>query len=302
MNRRVYWIMATSLGFGLSLSPAACSKVPNPYYIEELGDEASSESSSGSTDESSTGSTDESSESSTESTESSTGSTDESSSTDTDCPPSESGCPCLDGTMCFPGLTCIAGVCLAPDDCTPEDPNVHVEWTYDIGGMQPAADTTCTVGATMQANAVALAIGGCDDGTTTLGILLDPMPPELAPVLLVGDTPGTVRLHFEQGTAFIRLALPGWGLWLVEGMLLVSGNAAVSDYPGEVAAVVGECPGTPKFCGNEVGELDRRGVRMLGQPVFDGSSALLDGNAYGWVDLARVDCGVPSTRFALIDW
>ncbi|MFV8751206.1 hypothetical protein ACNOYE_11740 [Nannocystaceae bacterium ST9] len=276
----------------------ACSKVPNPYYVDELGDESGTagettagESTSSDTDETTT---------SESSTSESTDTTDESdsSSSDTDCPPSESGCPCLQGTQCFPGLTCIEGICLAPEDCTPENPAVHVDWT---GGMLPATDTSCSVSATMQDSAVLLSIGGCGDGVTSLNITLDPLPAELAPVLL-GDTSGAVRLHFEEGSAFVRLAMPNWGLWLVDGMLITSSNPAVSDYPGEVVVVVGQCPVEPKFCGNEVGELARRGVRVLDQPLFDGASGLVDPSAHAWVDAAVVDCGVPNYRFAIVDW
>jgi hypothetical protein len=290
---------------GLLASTIACAKVTNPFYVDELGDEASgtageteatSSDSSDSTDTSS--STD-----STDSSSSETDSADSSSSSDTDCPPSESGCPCLEGTQCFPGLTCIDNVCLAPDDCMLEDPDVRVQWSYDVGGMQPPAVTNCTVSAAMQDTGLALTIGGCEDGVTSLGIVLDPLPPGLvgAGILGLAGAPVGVRLHFEQGGAFVRLVMPGYDLWLVEGGLVASGDAAVSDYPGEVVALVGECPGEPKFCGNEVGELKRRGVRMLGQPVFDGSM-LIDISMVGWVDLARVDCGLPQYRFAIVDW
>lgn len=293
----------------LVASTIACAKVANPFYVDELGDEASdtgsetdatasdSSDSSTSTDSSSDSSSD--SDSSFSDTDSSD--TDTDSSADTDCPPSESGCPCLGGTMCFPGLTCIDDVCLGPGDCALEDPDVHVQWSYDIGGMQPPADTTCTVSATMQGSGVALTVGACADGVTALGVVLDPLPPQLAGILGLADAPVGVRLHFEQGSAFVRLAMPSYDLWLVDGALVASGNALVSDYPGEVMALVGECPGEPKFCGEDVGELKRRGVRMLGQPIFDGSM-LLDVSLVGWVDVARVDCELPEYRFAIVDW
>jgi len=286
------------------VSTLACN---GPSAGDEIGDgdSDSSESDSGESDSGESDSSTSSSSSSTSDTSSTTSDTESdssSSSSDTDCPPSESGCPCLSGTMCFPGLTCIEGFCFAPEDCTLEDPNVHVQWTYDIGGMQPPADTTCSITASMQGSGLALSIGGCADGVTTLAIALDPLPAELAPILGLADAPSSVRLHFEQATGFIRLAMPGYGLWLVDGSLIASGNAAVSDYPGEVIAALGECPAEPKFCGNVVGELVRRGVRVVGLPIYDGGSALVDPSLYAWVDLAKVDCDQPHYRFAIIDW
>jgi hypothetical protein len=279
----------------------ACSKVPNPYYVDELGDEASGTASESDTsdsgDSSSTDSTTDESETESDSTNTTDTSDtlDDESSEDTDCPPSESGCPCLQGTQCFPGLTCIEGICFAPEDCAPDNPNVLVQSTQ---AMQ-STTTTCTVTPTVMGSALTLSIGGCDDGSTNFSIGLDPLPNGF-PAL--PDASAVVRVHFEQETAFVRVDASDYDLWLVDGGLLVSGNASVSDYPGEVVAVVGDCPGEPKFCEGEVGELQRRGVQVVGQPFFDGNAGLADPSLAVWVDRAVVDCMLPAYRFAIVDW
>lgn len=283
----------------LPISALACSKVPNPYYVDELGGTASE---SGSESETAESSASESSSTTVETeteTDASESDTDDASSSDTDCPPSESGCPCVDGTMCFPGLTCFDGVCLAPEDCAPPS-DAAVLWSYPVEG-QPPVDTSCTVSATAQDGGVVLNVFGCADLVTTLSITLAPLPPALAGVL-TGETSGAVRVHVEQSSRFVRLAMPNWGLWLVDASLVASGNVAVSDYPGEVLALVGQCPSEPQFCGQEVGAVQRRGVRVLGVPVFDANTALVDPSLYAWVDDAVVDCGWPYYRFALVDW
>jgi hypothetical protein len=154
----------------------------------------------------------------------------------------------------------------------------------------------------MQNTALALAIDSCADGQTTATIVLDPLPPELAAIAGLVDPSVGVRIHFEPNAAFIRLALTDYNLWLVEGPLLASAdNPAVSDYPGEVAAVVGLCPSEPKFCNDQIGEFQRQGIRVLGQSFFGGSSGLVDPTMVTWVAFAQVDCMVPYYRFAIVD-
>ena len=287
-----------ALACALACSGAlACSKVANPFYVDEVGEGSSGTDTSGETaDTSSTSLGDTSDADTLTTTESDTASTTDTSS-DTDCPPSQSGCPCIDGTMCFPGLTCLDGLCFAPEDCAGPSAGIVATLGYEMGG----ADTNCTVGATPQDGGVVLGVYGCEDMVTTLSITLDPLPPELAEVV-TGETFGSVRVHLEQSSRFVRLGMPGWTLWFVDANFVASGNGAVSDYPVEVFALVGECPSEPKFCGEEVDFFQRRGLRVADVPIFDANATLVDPSSYAWVDDAVVDCGFPYYRFALIDW
>lgn len=285
------WWLALSLG---SLATLACSKVPNPFYVDEVGEGSSGESESGSESGTSLGETASSTDTSSTTTASETAS--DSSGSDTDCPPSESGCPCIDG-MCSPGLSCLDGLCFAPDDCTGPSEGVAATLTYEQGG----ADTNCTVGATQQDGGVVLGVYGCEDMVTTLSLTLSPLPPELVD-LMTGEAFGSVRVHLEQNSRFVRLAMPTWSLWFVDANFVASANPSVSDYPADVFALVGECPSEPKFCEGEVDFFQRRGLRVADVPIFDHDATLVDASLHAWVDAAVVDCGFPYYRFALVDW
>ena len=179
-----------ALACALACSGAlACSKVANPFYVDEVGEGSSGTDTSGETADTSSTSLGDTSDADTLTTsESDTASTTDTSS-DTDCPPSQSGCPCIDGTMCFPGLTCLDGLCFAPEDCAGPSAGIVATLGYEMGG----ADTNCTVGATPQDGGVVLGVYGCEDMVTTLSITLDPLPPELAEVV-----------------TRMRRTLPGW--------------------------------------------------------------------------------------------
>lgn len=288
--------LAGTLALALA-STLACSKVPNPFFVDEVGEGSSGETDTGSESSTSVAESTSESDATQSSTDTTTTTTDTNTGNDTDCPPSESGCPCIDGTMCFPGLTCLDGLCFAPEDCAGPSPGVVATLSYDQGG----ADTNCTVGATQQDGGVVLGVYGCEDMVTTLSITLSPLPAELVDILS-GETFGNVRVHFEQSSRFVRLAMPGWSLWFVDANFVASGNAAVSDYPAEVFALVGECPSEPKFCNGEVDFFQRRGLRVANLPIFDANATLVDPSLHAWVDDAVVDCGFPYYRFALVDW